>query len=78
MKKSYGFLIALLVALGFTSSPAKADTESVIRKITQETPLVLRHAESIFGQIEGVDTNYHQSHRSHYSHKSHFSHFSSR
>ncbi len=78
MKKSYGLIIAMLVALGFTSSPAKADTESAIRKITQETPLVLRHAENIFGHVDGGDTNFHQSHRSHYSHKSHYSHFSSR
>jgi len=77
MKKTYGFLLIMLIALGFTTSPSKvADAEGIIKKITEQTPLVLRHADNLFDDVVDYG-NYHRSHSSHMSHRSHSSHYSS-
>ena len=69
MRKLYAFIIATAVFFG--ASAANANIENEIKKITENTPLVLQHTDNIFdkGTISG-----HYSHSSHSSHHSHYSH----
>lgn len=82
MKKITSFIIALLVSLGVSSSPssAKENLEKEIRKISQETPLILQHVSSLFDEEKGTTAGHwsHFSHSSHSSHSSHLSHYSHR
>ena len=63
MRKLYAFIISTAVLFG--ASTASASTENEIKKITENTPLVLRHAGSVFDN---------DSITGHYSHSSHGSH----
>ena len=79
MKKLTSFIAALLISVGVSASPAtaQANQEIEIRKVTKETPLVLKHANILFE--EGQETIAgHYSHSSHVSHASHRSHYSHR
>ena len=77
MKKLIAFIISSIVILGFsTSSPAKTnlELENEIKKITENTPLVLQHADSVFDNDSIMRHYSHGSHGSHRSHGSHGSH----
>jgi len=72
MKKLYAFIISTAVLFG--ASTASASTENEIKKITENTPLVLQHADSVLYD-DSIKGHYsHSSHRSHWSHSSHRSH----
>ena len=71
MRKLYAFIISTAVLFG--ASTASASTENEIKKITENTPLVLQHADSVFDNDSG-SIKWHYSHSSHVSHVSHVSH----
>lgn len=71
MKILYAFIISTAVFFG--ASVANANIENEIKKITENTPLVLQHADSVFDNDSDSITA-HYSHSSHRSHRSHFSH----
>ena len=71
MRKLYAFIISTAVLFG--ASTASASTENEIKKITENTPLVLQHADGVF---DNDSIKWHTSHRSHGSHRSHRSHWS--
>jgi hypothetical protein len=72
MRKLYAFIISTAVLFG--ASTASASTENEIKKITENTPLVLQHADSVLYD-DSIKGHYsHSSHRSHWSHSSHRSH----
>ncbi len=68
MRKLYAFIISTAVLFG--ASTASASTENEIKKITENTPLVLQHADGVF---DNDSIKWHTSHRSHGSHRSHWS-----
>lgn len=74
MRKLYAYIISTAVFFG--SSTATANIENEIKKITENTPLVLQHADSVFdNDSDSITGHYsHSSHRSHGSHRSHYSH----
>ena len=72
MRKLYAFIISTAVLFG--ASTASASTENEIKKITENTPLVLQHADSVLYD-DTIKGHYsHSSHSSHWSHSSHRSH----
>ena len=72
MRKLYAFIISTAVLFG--ASTASASTENEIKKITENTPLVLQHADSVLYD-DSIKGHYsHSSHSSHWSHSSHRSH----
>ena len=77
MKKLYAFIISTAVLFGASTaigaSTTSASTENEIKKITENTPLVLQHADSVFDNDSG-SIKWHYSHSSHVSHVSHVSH----
>ncbi|MBI4683910.1 MAG: hypothetical protein HY755_01800 [Nitrospirae bacterium] len=80
MKKVINLILSIAVFFGITGIPsiAKAD---IIKKINQETPLILKHVAdtSLIGDPLDAQLTWHwshQSHQSHYSHSSHQSHYS--
>ena len=78
MRKLYALIISAAVLFG--ASAANANIENEIKKITENTPLVLQHADSVFdNDSDSITGHYsHSSHGSHGSHGSHRSHWSHR
>jgi PBP1b-binding outer membrane lipoprotein LpoB len=79
MRKLYAFIISAALLFGASSvnanaSSVNANLENEIKKITENTPLVLQHADGVF---DNDSIKWHTSHRSHGSHRSHRSHWSS-
>ena len=78
MRRLYAFIISTAVLFGASTaigaSTTSASTENEIKKITENTPLVLQHADSVLYD-DSIKGHYsHSSHRSHWSHSSHRSH----
>ncbi len=71
MRRLYAFIITTAVFFGASAATTNADIENGIKKITENTPLVLRHAGSVF---DNDSITGHYSHSSHGSHGSHGSH----
>lgn len=82
MNKVYRWLLGLLALMTVPTIPGKhvdakiaKHEKPVIKEITQTTPLILQHANTIFTLDEATQQiSQHQSHWSHYSHGSHSSH----
>ncbi|HIC91698.1 MAG TPA: hypothetical protein EYP21_06510 [Syntrophaceae bacterium] len=84
MKKIYCWLLGLLALITVPTIPGKhvdakitKHEKPVIKEITQTTPLILQHANTLFTVDKAIQQmSQHQSHWSHYSHGSHYSHYS--
>lgn len=78
MKKLFAFIISSVLLM--SASSVSTSTGEEIRKITQDTPLILQHFNSSFDNDSEftTETGWHYSHSSHASHSSHQSHYSHR
>jgi hypothetical protein len=80
MKKIINLILSIAILFGITGLPSIAKA-NIIKKISQETPLILKHVSDTSLIGDPLDTQLtwhwsHQSHQSHYSHQSHESHSS--